>query len=102
MEEIRPEDIEIPDQQVKLLRDTVASLRLDSVISAGFSVNRNAAAELIRSGKVEVNWMACDKPDAAVGQGDVLTVRGLGKCCLEEVGGQSRKGRTAVTMKRYL
>lgn len=102
VEEIRPEDIEIPDQQVKLLRDTVASLRLDSVVSAGFAISRGAAAELIRSGKVEVNWMACDKPDAAVGQGDVLTVRGLGKCCLEEVGGQSRKGRTAVTMKRYL
>ena len=102
VEEIRPEEIRPPAEQVKLLRDTVASLRLDSVISAGFSVNRNAAAELIRSGKVEVNWMACDKPDAAVGQGDVLTVRGLGKCCLEEVGGQSRKGRTAVTMKRYL
>ena len=102
VEEIRPEEIRPPAEQVKLLRDTVASLRLDSVISAGFSVNRNAAAELIRSGKVEVKWMACDKPDAAVGQGDVLTVRGLGKCCLEEVGGQSRKGRTAVTMKRYL
>ena len=102
VEEIRPEEIRPPAGQVERLRDTVASLRLDSVISAGFSVNRNAAAELIRSGKVEVNWMACDKPDAAVGQGDVLTVRGLGKCCLEEVGGQSRKGRTAVTMKRYL
>ena len=88
--------------EVKLLRDTVASLRLDCVLAAGFSVSRGAAADLIRGGRTEINWMPCDKPDATVEQGDVLTVRGLGKCRLEEVGGQSRKGRTSVTMKRYL
>lgn len=102
VEEIEPEELLIPEEQVKHIRDTVASLRLDSVLSVGFSVSRSAAAELIRGGKAEVNWMPCDKPDAPVSQGDVLTVRGLGKCCLEEIGGQSRKGRTAVTVKRYL
>lgn len=102
VEEITPEELSIPEEQVKHIRDTVASLRLDSVLSVGFSVSRSAAAELIRGGKAEVNWMPCDKPDAVVSQGDVLTVRGLGKCCLEEIGGQSRKGRTAVTVKRYL
>ncbi len=65
-------------------------------------VSRSAAAELIRSGKAEVNWMPCTKPDLLVEQGDVLTVRGLGKCCLAEVGGQSRKGRTGITMKRFV
>ena len=102
VEEISLGELRIPAQQVKLLRDTVASLRLDCVLAAGFSVSRGAAADLIRGGKTEVNWMPCDKPDATVEQGDVLTVRGLGKCRLEEVGGQSRKGRTSVTMKRYL
>lgn len=102
VEEIALEQLLIPEEQIKIVKDTVASLRLDSVLSAGFSVSRSAAAELIRGGKAEVNWMPCDKPDAAVSQGDVLTVRGLGKCCLLEIGGQSRKGRTAVTMKRYI
>ena len=102
VEEISLGELRIPAQQVKLLRDTVASLRLDCVLAAGFSVSRGAAADLIRGGRTEINWMPCDKPDATVEQGDVLTVRGLGKCRLEEVGGQSRKGRTSVTMKRYL
>ena len=38
----------------------------------------------------------------SVEQGDVLTIRGLGKCCLAEVGGQSRKGRTGIMMKRFI
>ena len=46
--------------------------------------------------------MSCEKPDAPVQQGDVLTARGLGKCLVESVGGQSRKGRTGITMKRFL
>lgn len=100
--EIGQEEISVPDQPVKLIRDTVASLRLDSVLAAGFSIGRSAAAELIRSGKVEVNWMPCEKPDAPVQEGDVLTARGLGKCRVETVGGQSRKGRTGITMKRFL
>ena len=102
VERIDPAELLIPAEQTKLLRDTVASLRLDSVLAAGFAVGRSAAADLIRSGKAEVNWMPCDKPDAPVRQGDVLTVRGLGKCLLEDVGGQSRKGRTAITMKRFI
>ena len=102
VERIDPAELLIPAEQTKLLRDTVASLRLDSVLAAGFAVGRSVAADLIRSGKAEVNWMPCDKPDAPVRQGDVLTVRGLGKCLLEEVGGQSRKGRTAITMKRFI
>ena len=74
--EIGLEEIAVPEQPVKLIRDTVASLRLDSVAAAGFSISRSAAAELIRSGKAEVNWMPCIRPDFSVEQGDVLTIRG--------------------------
>ena len=35
-------------------------------------------------------------------EGDVLTCRGLGKCVVKEVPGQSRKGRTMLILERYL
>ena len=54
------------------------------------------------SGKVQVNWADWQKPDRQVVQGDVLTLRGLGKCVLEEVGNQTKKGRVFITVKRYL
>ena len=83
---IGPTELQVPEEKVKLLRDTVSSLRLDSVLSVGFSLSRSKAAEAVTSGKVQVNWADWQKPDRQVVQGDVLTLRGLGKCVLEEVG----------------
>ena len=41
------------------------------------------------------------KPDAAVKEGDVLSVRGLGKGEILKVGGQSKKGRLFITGGRW-
>ena len=89
-------------EKTKEIRDTVSSLRLDSVLAVGFSLSRGKAAEAVTSGRVQVNWTDCQKPDRPVAQGDTLTLRGLGKCVLEEVGHQTKKGRVFVTLKRYL
>ena len=100
--EIELSGLNIPELKVKEIRDTVSSLRLDSVLAVGFSLSRGKAAEAVTSGKVQVNWTDCQKPDRPVAQGDTLTLRGLGKCVLEEVGHQTKKGRVFVTLKRYL
>ena len=88
--------------QVKLIHDTVAALRLDAVLSSGFSIARGKAGELISSGRVSVNHRECVKGDKAVAEGDILTCRGLGKCVLKSVGGQSRKGRIIIEIERYV
>ncbi len=88
--------------EVKLLRDTVPALRLDAVLAAGFSLSRGKAAEAIAAGRVSLNHRECGKGDRPVREGDVLTCRGLGKCVLKTVGGQSRKGRIIVELERYL
>lgn len=88
--------------QVRLVKDTVAALRLDTVVSSGFSIARGKAADLISGGRVSVNHRECVKPDKPVAEGDILTCRGLGKCVLKTVGGQSRKGRIIIEIERYL
>ena len=88
--------------QVKTIRDTVATPRLDAVISAGFSLSRSKAAALISAGKVALNHRECLKGDKLVAEGDVLTCRGLGKCVVREVPGQSKKGRTMLVLERYI
>ena len=102
VEEIPLCDLEIPVQQVKEIRDTVASLRLDAVAAGGFSMSRTRAAELIAAGRVQVNHLDCGKGDRLVAEGDVITVRGLGKCLVAQVGGRSKKGRTMIVLHRYL
>lgn len=96
------EELEPPEERVKRIRDTVSSLRLDSVLAAGFSLSRGKAAEAVSARRVQLNWTDCLKPDRPVAQGDTLTIRGLGKCVLEEVGQETKKGRLFVTIKRYL
>jgi len=102
VEEIPLSGLRVPEKQVKVIHDTVNSLRLDSVMATGFSLSRGKAADLISAGRVEVNHALCLKSDRTVGQGDTLTCRGLGKCVLTEVGGLSKKGRTMIVMERYL
>ncbi|MBQ0037884.1 MAG: hypothetical protein KBS74_04335 [Clostridiales bacterium] len=92
----------VPPEQYREIRDTVASLRLDSVAATGFSTSRAKAAEAIAQGRVEVNWTECRKADRTVEAGDVITVRGAGKCKLSSVGAPTRKGRFPICVKRYI
>lgn len=102
VEEIPLGEVAPPEKQVKTVRDTVSSLRLDAVLSTGFSIARGKAAGLISAGRVELNHRPCVKADRTVGEGDVMTCRGLGKCVLTEISGLSKKGRTMIVMERYL
>lgn len=94
--------LHIPAQAVRRIHDTVASLRLDAVAAAGFSVSRAKMAEYIRAGRVAVNWQATERTDFPVQAGDVISCRGLGRCRLAETGALSRKGRINLELERYL
>ncbi len=92
----------IPEPKVQELRDTLASLRLDAVISAGFRIGRGLAAEYVSAGKAAINGLPCEKADKAVVEGDKVSVRGLGKLKLAAVNGQTKKGRLSVCIHRYI
>jgi RNA-binding protein YlmH len=102
VEKIPLTEIQVPEQKVKIITDTVASLRLDSILSSGFQQGRSKAADFIHAGRVEVDHMTVTKPDALVNEGSILSVRGLGKLRVSKIKGQTKKGRTAVVLERYL
>ncbi len=91
----------LPGKKV-LIRDTVPSLRLDAVLSAGFSLARGKASALISAGRVSVNHRECTRGDRLLAEGDILTCRGLGRCALKTIGGTSRKGRIIIELERNL
>ena len=95
-------DVAVPEPETKEIRDTLASLRLDSVISAGFRIGRSLAAQYITAGKAAINGLPCEKPDKAVEEGVKISVRGLGKILLKSVNGQTKKGRISVVIDRYI
>lgn len=100
--EIPLTQVQTPEQKIKIVKDTVASLRLDSVMASGFQLGRSKASGYITAGKTEVNHMTVLKPDAPVAQGDVISVRGLGKVRLAQVGGRTKKGRTALVLEKFI
>ena len=83
-------------------RVAVASLRLDSLLSAAFGLSRGKAQEAIRSGIVLVNSRVLLKPDFLLQEGDKMVLRGRGKAVLREVSGRTKKDRTFVILERYL
>ncbi len=95
-------NIHIPQLRCQEVRDTVSSLRLDAVAASGLKLARGKAADLVESGRVQVNWVICQKPDKLLEEGDIVSARGFGKFEVAEVGGVTRKGRISVLIKRYL
>lgn len=102
LEQIPLNQVQIPQQQTKEIRDTVPSLRLDSIVSAGFRVGRSQAVQYITAGRAAINGLSCEKPDQSVDQGAKVSVRGLGKIQLRTVNGQTKKGRISVVIDRYV
>ena len=102
LEQIPLSHVQVPEPDTKEIRDTLASLRLDSVISTGFRIGRSAAVQYITAGKVAIDGLPCEKPDKAVDEGVKISVRGLGKIKLKTVNGQTKKGRISVVIDRYI
>lgn len=102
LEQISLRDVQVPEPEIREVRDTLASLRLDSVISAGFRIGRSLAAQYVSSGKAAIDGLPCEKPDKTVLEGAKISVRGLGKVKLASVSGQTKKGRISVVIHRYL
>jgi RNA-binding protein YlmH len=99
---IRISDAAIPQPEVKEIRDTVASTRLDSIISSGFRIGRSLAAQYISGGKAAIDGLSCEKPDKLVSEGCRISVRGLGKIRLTTINGTTKKGRISVVIHRYV
>lgn len=94
-------DVVLPDQRYTEIKDTVASVRLDSIISSGFRISRTVAAEYIAAGKAAIDELSCEKPDKTMTEGCKISVRGLGKLKLMQIGHTTKKGRISVTIHRY-
>lgn len=96
------QDVPAPALRTKALSFTVKSLRLDAVAGALFGLSRTAAAEEIRLGAASLNYAVCDKTDAPVKAGDVISLRGRGKGRILSLGGRSKKDRLFVEAEVFL
>lgn len=102
LSQIALSEASIPQAELMVIKDTLASLRLDGVLSAGFRIGRSTAAQAITAGKVAIDGLPCEKPDKLVSEGCKISLRGSGKILLSKINGQTKKGRISVEIHRYL
>ncbi|CAI7808989.1 unnamed protein product [Closterium sp. NIES-54] len=94
-------DLSVSPPRIDTLRTVEASLRLDAVASAAFRLSRSKFTDLIAKGDVRVNWREAAKSGVVLKSGDVVSVRGKGRCKIGEVT-TTKKGRFAVEITRYI
>lgn len=80
---------------------SVASLRLDSVISGGFGISREKSASLINGEKVLINFLPCKNVSKSIRENDLISVRGYGRIRFLNVLGETKKGRIRISMEVF-
>ena len=91
----------VPVEQEEMWQERLGNIP-GCVISAGFRISRSAAADFIIAGKATLNGLTCEKPDKAVENDAVISVRTRGKIKLINIGQPTKKGRIPVIIHRYL
>ncbi|EOD01289.1 RNA-binding protein [Caldisalinibacter kiritimatiensis] len=106
-EPVRVNEISINDvikgkEEYKEIFSTVASLRLDSLVSSAVNVSRKISQNYIKLGKVKVNWQPIQQLSYEVKEGDVFSIRGYGRYKLESILGNSKKDRLKLIIRKYI
>jgi RNA-binding protein YlmH len=81
---------------------SVASLRLDGIVSDVVRMSRAKVLAPIKSGRCKVNWRVTEDPSAQVQQGDVVSLQGFGRFKILEVIGNSKSGRIRLRVGKVI
>ena len=84
------------------IKATVASVRLDSLLSAAFSSSRSKLSGLIEGGKVFVNGRLITTNAYQVKEDDRVSVRGMGKFQYKESLAVTKKKRIFILIHKYI
>ncbi|MFT8887547.1 MAG: YlmH/Sll1252 family protein [Ethanoligenens sp.] len=84
------------------MTDTIASERLDCVISALTDISRTQAEKCIAGGLVTVDCLSVTDRAYRVAIGASLSVRGYGRFVVDAIGPPTRKGRLRFAARKYL
>lgn len=71
----------------------ISSLRIDTVISAGFGLTRANTKNLIEENHVRMNWTEISKANVEVAIGDIISVRKYGRIQIKLLDGLSKKNK---------
>jgi RNA-binding protein YlmH len=90
------------NQTLEELNLSVASLRLDGIVSDVYRLSRAKVLQPIKSGRCKVNWKPEEDPSKPLKEGDVVSFQGFGRFRLIEVEGETKKGRIRLKVGKFV
>ena len=101
-----PEDFDF-ERKFEKVHGTVASPRLDAVVSELARTSRESAKGLIHEGLVEHNYFTASESDREVANGDIISIRKSsgtkgGKFIVDNLDERSSKGRIKLAARRFI
>ncbi|WP_284638768.1 YlmH family RNA-binding protein [Paenibacillus silviterrae] len=100
-EELPLERLIATDVSLEELSLSVASMRLDGIVSDVYRLSRAKVLLPIKAGRCKVNWKQEEDPSKPLQAGDVVSLQGFGRFKVLEVEGVSKKGRQRVRIGKY-
>lgn len=97
IEEVREKNIQKQEMIV-----IVASMRLDCVIAEILRTSRGKAEEIIKDGRVFINFENVDKLTKQVKENDLITIRRKGRFEIGIQEGTTKNGRIKITVYKYV
>lgn len=94
-------ELKLREPKKKEMTTVEASMRLDAIASAGFSISRSKMVDLISAGDVRVNWKEITSSSHALKSGDLVAIRGKGRLEVGEVA-VTKKDRYRVQLTRLM
>jgi len=91
----------MPKREYDTISDTVTAKRLDAVVSALCRVSREKAKTAVSAGTVQCGGRVCEKPDRAVSDGEIISVKGYGKFRIVSLSDITKKGRYRLIADKY-
>ena len=83
-------------------RIIVSSNRLDAIIARVYKLSRDLAVRYISEGKVFLSGRQMTENAKQLKAGDIVSVRGKGKFIFEGEGGNTRKDKLYINIKKYV
>lgn len=84
------------------IKGTVPSIRLDTIMSVAFPMSRSKLTAYIEAGKVFVNGKLITSNGYHLNEGDLISVRGMGRIAYEKTLSVTKKGRMFVSVKKFI
>jgi RNA-binding protein YlmH len=75
---------------------TVSSMRLDVIVAESYNLSRSKATPLIKGGVVKVNWRQVEEASFECKEGDIISVRGHGRCKISEIEGKTKRDKWRI------